>query len=126
VTGGWQFANATVTKFPPEPQLIGKWIPEVPRNMATTQVRFTRPRAGLLSIQGRMSGHEFDDDLNNLLLRSYFRLDAFSEHRVNQRVVVFASGENLLDRTIQVGRTPLLTLGTPRIVHVGVRLAFGD
>ena len=126
VTGGWQFAEATVTKFPPEPQLIGKWIPEVPRNMATAQARLARQSLGQLSVQGRMSGHEFDDDLNRLLLHSYFRLDAYSEHNIGQRVTLFAAGENLLDRSIEVGLTPLLTLGTPRVVHVGMRLTFGD
>ena len=53
VEGGYQFANATVTKFAPEPQLVGNWIPQVARNMATAQVRLTRARIGVLSVQGR-------------------------------------------------------------------------
>jgi outer membrane receptor protein involved in Fe transport len=131
--GGWQYANATVTKFKPppqpaspEPSLVGLWIPEVPHNMATAQVRLTQRRIGLLSVQGRMSGRQFDNDLNTLLLSGYFRLDAFAEHDFNQHVTIFASGENLFDRSIQVGRTPLLTLGTPRSVRFGVRIAFGE
>ncbi|MGA2674055.1 MAG: TonB-dependent receptor [Terracidiphilus sp.] len=124
--GGWQFADATVTEFAPEPQLVGKWIPEVPHNMATAQVRLSQPRMGLLSVQGRLSGHQFDDDLNTLLLRGYFRLDAFAEHHIGQHLNLFASGENLCDRSIQVGRTPLLTLGTPRLVSLGLRVEFGD
>ncbi len=124
--GGWQFANATVTKFPKEPALVGHWISEVPHNMASTQVRLSQRRIGLLSVQGRISGHEFDDDLNTLRLSSYFRLDAFAEHNVGQHVTLFASGENLLDRSIQVGRTPLLTLESPRLARLGMRIAFGD
>ena len=124
--GGYQFANATVTKFPQEQALVGLWIPEVPHNMATAQMRLTQRRIGLLSMQGRMSGHEFDDDLNKLPLSSYFRLDAFAEHNVGQHITLFASGENLLDRSIQVGRTPLLTLGTPRMARFGMRIVFGD
>jgi outer membrane receptor protein involved in Fe transport len=126
VEGGYQFADATVTKFAPEPDLIGKWIPQVARNMATTQVRLTRPRIGVLSMQGRISGRQFDDDANAYLLHSYFRLDSSAEHNFGRHVVAFASGENLFDRSIEVGKTPLTTLGTPRLARVGIRLSFGE
>jgi outer membrane receptor protein involved in Fe transport len=126
VEGGYQFADATVTKFAPEPDLIGKWIPQVARNMATTQVRLTRPRIGVLSMQGRISGRQFDDDANTYLLHSYFRLDSSAEHNFGRHVVAFASGENLFDRSIEVGKTPLTTLGTPRLARVGIRLSFGE
>jgi len=126
VEGGYQFADATVTKFAPEPQLIGNWIPQVARNMATSQIRFTRPRVGVLSFQGRLSGRQFDDDANAYQLHSYFRLDATAEHNFGAHLVAFASGENLFDRSIEVGKTPLLTLGTPRLVRMGLRLNFGE
>jgi len=89
-------------------------------------VRFSRPRLGILSLQGRTSGHQFDDDANNYLLHSYFRLDASAEHNFGRHVVASASGENLFDRSIEVGKTPLTTLGTPRLVRVGLRLNFGE
>jgi outer membrane receptor protein involved in Fe transport len=126
VDGGYQFANATVTKFAPEPQLIGKWIPQVARNMATTQVRLSRPRLGVLSVQGQLTGRQFDDDENVYLLHSYFRLDAYAVHNFGGHVAGFASGENLFDRSIEVGKTPILTLGTPRLVKMGVRVNFGE
>ena len=126
IDGGYQFADATVTKFAPEPQLVGNWIPQVARNMATGQVRFTRQRIGVLSLQGRMSGRQFDDDANAYLLHSYFRLDASAEHNIGRHLVAFAAGENLFDRAIEVGKTPLTTLGTPRLVRVGLRLTFGE
>jgi len=126
IEGGYQFANATVTKFASEPQLIGKWIPQVPRNMATTQIRLTRPRIGVLSVQGQLTGRQFDDDANAYLLHSYFRLDAYAEHNFSRHIVAFASGENLFDRSVQVGKTPVLTLGTPQLARVGLRLNFGE
>ncbi len=126
IDGGYQFANATVTKFAPEPGLIGKWIPQVARNMATAQVRLSRPRLGILSVQGRISGRQFDDDANAYLLHSYFRLDASAEHNFGRHLVAFADGENLFDRSIEVGKTPLLTLGTPRLARAGIRLNFGE
>jgi outer membrane receptor protein involved in Fe transport len=126
VTGGYQFARATVTSFSQQPELVGKWIPQVARNMATAQVQVNRPRWGILSLQGRLSGRQFDDDLNNYLLHGYFRLDAYASHNVGRHLQLYADGENLFDRAIEVGRTPSLTLGTPRIARFGLRLSFGE
>jgi outer membrane receptor protein involved in Fe transport len=126
ITGGYQFANATVTQYVQQPQLVGNWIPQVARNMATTQVRLTNARLGVLSLQGRISGHQFDDDANRYLLHSYFRLDAYASRQFGSHVEFFASGENLFDRSIDVGRTPTLTLGTPRLARFGLRLHFGE
>lgn len=126
VTGGYQFARATVTKFSQQPELVGKWIPQVARNMATAQVQVNRNRWGILSLQGRLSGRQFDDDLNNYLLHSYFRLDAYASHDVGRHLQLYADGENLFDRAIEVGRTPALTLGTPRVASFGVRVTFGE
>jgi outer membrane receptor protein involved in Fe transport len=126
VDGGYQFAIATVTKFAPEPQLVGNWIPQVPRNQATAQVRLSRPRIGLLSLQGRLGGRQYDDDANLNLLHSYFRLDAYGEHEMGRHLVAFAASENLLNHSIEVGKTPQVTLDTPRIVRVGIRMNFGD
>ncbi len=124
--GGYQFALATVTKFAPQPALVGKWIPEVPQNMATIQVRLSRPRWGLVSVQALESGREFDDDANAYLLHGYFRLDAYGQHSFGRHIVAFASGENLFDRAIEVGKTPVTTLGTPRVLRVGLRVNWGE
>jgi outer membrane receptor protein involved in Fe transport len=126
IEGGYQFANATVTKFAPQPALVGKWIPQVPQNQATAQVHLTRPIWGTLSVQAMESGRQFDDDANAYLLHGYFRLDAYAEHDFGRRVVGFASGENLFDRAIQVGKTPVLTLGTPQVARVGIRVRLGE
>jgi len=125
LTGGYQFADATVTKFAQEPELVGNWIPQVARNMATAQLVLRKQRWGLLSLQGRMSGRQFDDDLNQYLLHGYFRFDAYASHDFGQHVQMYAEGENLFDRAIEVGKTPLLTLGTPREARVGLRLSWG-
>ena len=36
---------------------------------------------------------------------------------------VFAAGENLTGRQVEVARTPVLTLGPPRTVQAGLRFA---
>jgi outer membrane receptor protein involved in Fe transport len=127
VDGGYQYADATVTKFyqANQPSIVGNWIPEVARNMATAQVGFTQRRLGFLSFQGRVSGHEFDDTANDFYINGYFRLDVYASHEFRHNISVFGSGENLFDRGIIVGKTPLPTLGTPRIARFGLRYTFG-
>ncbi|MFT4114040.1 TonB-dependent receptor [Silvibacterium sp.] len=124
--GGYQFAIATVTKYAQEPQLVGNWIPQVAREMATARLRLTSHRLGLLSLEERTSGRQFDDDANQYLLHPYFRFDAYATRSAGRHLDIYASGENLFDRSIEVGRTPILTLGTPRTAKIGLRLHWGE
>jgi outer membrane receptor protein involved in Fe transport len=126
IEGGYQYADATVTKNSSNPNLVGNWIPQVARNMATTQVGFSHRRLGVLSVQGRYSGRQYDDDANRFLLHAYFRLGAYASHDFGRHWSVFASGDNLLDRTIEAGKTPSLTLASPRVARFGVRINLGE
>ena len=122
VDGGYQYAHAVVSQGE---QDYGKWIPEVARNLATLNVRAMRARLGTLSLQSRLSGRMYDDDANAYLLRSYFRLDAYGSHDFGSRWQVFAAGENLFDRSIEVSKTPTTTLGQPRVARIGFLLRLG-
>jgi outer membrane receptor protein involved in Fe transport len=79
----------------------------------------------LLNLQGRLSGRQFDDAANTALLHGYFRLDAYASHDFGRRFQVFAAGENLLDRQIEVSKTPTTTLSTPRVARVGIQVRLG-
>ena len=120
--GGYQYAHATVTRGADD---YGKWIPEVARNMATLNLRASQARVGTLSFQSRLSGRMFDDDANQFLLHGYFRLDAYASHSFSRSIELFAAGENLLDRAIQVSETPTTTLGQPRVARAGLTLQLG-
>ncbi len=122
VDGGYQFAHATVSKGA---QDRGNWIPEVARNMAALNVRGYRRALGTLSLQGRLSGRQFDDDANLYLLHGYFRLDAYASHEFGRRWEVFGAGENLMDRQIEAAKTPSTTLAAPRVARAGVLLRLG-
>jgi outer membrane receptor protein involved in Fe transport len=121
VAGGYQYANATVTQFVQDPSLVGKWIPQVAHNMATAQVTATKPKIGLIELLGTESGRQYDDDQNRFLLHGYFQLDAYLAHSLGARTEIYGAVNNIFDREIQVGRTPLLTLGTPRMASIGIR-----
>ena len=123
IDGGYQYAHAVVSRGT---QDLGNWIPEVARNMTALNVRAIKPRLGTLSLQSRMSGHQFDDDANLFLLHGYFRLDAYASHDVGSHLEIFAAGENLLDRSIEVSKTPTTTLATRRVATAGLLIKLGS
>ncbi len=93
--------------------------------MATLNLRAFQPSLGTLSLQSRISGRQYDDDANVFLLHGYFRLDAYASHDFGNRFEVFAAGENLFDRQIEVSKTPTTTLATPVVARVGFQISLG-
>ena len=127
LTAGYQLAVSTVTRFPADPTLVGKWTPEVPRNIFTARGRWDGRRWGTLALDLRTSGRQYDDSANVYELHGYTEVGAYYEREIGarmfrERISGYASVQNLLDRRIEAGRTPVLTLGTPRLVEVGIRV----
>jgi outer membrane receptor protein involved in Fe transport len=126
VVGGYQYADATVTRFDQNPSLVGSWIPQVPHQAGTLQVRGQDNRWGTLALEARMTGQQYDDDANTYRLAPFFMINAFAAHTFHKRYEAFVAAENVLDRQIEVGRTPTLTLGQKQSVRGGLRITFGD
>lgn len=126
IAGGYQYANATVTQFVQEPSLVGKWIPQVAHNMATAQVHASKPRIGVAELLGTLSGRQYDDDKNAFLLHGYFQMDGYAAHAFGSHAEIYGAIDNIFNREIQVGRTPILTLGTPRMASIGIRFHSKD
>ena len=123
LSGGYQFSDATVLKFPVNPALQGLLIPHVPRHVLALQARYAHGRWVTAALQARFSGAEFDDDQNLLLLGRYFELDALASRSLGHGVEAFAAAENLLNQRCDVARTPVLTIGPPAQVRIGLRVA---
>jgi len=126
ISGGYQFLDATVLSFPPNPSLEGLLIPQVPRHMVTFQARYSNPRRLTVSFQGRAGSEQFDDDQNQFRLDPYFTLDAFASRSLGHGVEIFGAFENLTGQRYDIGRTPLRTLGPPLLARVGVRFRLGS
>src|SRR5439155_10319044 len=77
LSAGWLYADSVVTSG----QLEGKRLPQVPRNQATAQMTFTPP-GFRIGAQLRWSGTQFDDDLNQLPLHSFFVADLFAARSI--------------------------------------------
>ena len=125
---GYQLAVATVTAFNTasavQANLTGKWIPEVPRQSLTAAVNYAAPRVATFHVIESYQGQEFDDAANQYLLHPYARFDVSAERTLGRGLSLWAGAQNVLDRAIQAGRTPVLTLAAPRLVEGGVRWSF--
>ncbi len=96
----------------------------MPRVQGTLQLRYEDPRGPRVGAPIRAGGPVYEDDRNTLELDSLHTLDVFASMPVAGRLEVFLAGENLLNDRFETGRTPVVTLGTPRTVTAGVRLAW--
>ncbi len=122
---GYQYADATVTKFSTQPSLIGNWIPEVPRQSATAQLHASSTRFGEATLALRTSGQAFDDSANTFLLRRFFTLDLAGKRAITRRLDAVVLMQNLFNQRPDVARTPVLTLGSGFFAEAGLRLRLG-
>lgn len=119
-TAGYAFTDARVRSFPDEPALEGRPLPQVPRHQATLQLRYeSRWRLGL---QARWTGTAYEDDRNQLPLDPALQVDLLAGRAITPGLEVFLAAENVLDAEVVVARTPVPSLGAPRLLRAGVRL----
>jgi outer membrane receptor protein involved in Fe transport len=125
---GYQLAFATVTAFNAssavQPDLLGNWIPEVPRESLTATANYVAPKIASFHAIASYTGHVFDDAANQYVLHPYARFDVSAERTLPRGFSVFAGAQNVLNRSIDAGRTPILTLAAPRLVQAGLRYSF--
>jgi outer membrane receptor protein involved in Fe transport len=119
-TLGYQYAHAVVTQFSAQPGLVGNWIPEVPRQSFTAQLRAAQPRLGTLTLAARAGGQAWDDSANTFLLNPFFQLDLSAQHNFGAHLTANAILTNLLNQRPDVARTPALTLGSPFLAQAGL------
>ena len=119
-SAAYLFADSRVVSSANAPDLVGKRVPQVPRDQAALSARLATSAFGL-SVQARWSGPQFDDDVNAFRLGSAFTLDAEVFRELLPSVEVFVAGENLTDRENDIGKTPVRTIGPPRAVRAGFR-----
>lgn len=124
-SAGYQFVHAYVEDS--SASLIGKNVPEVPRNQFTWEARYWNPTRLMVSLQGRFSGAQYDDDLNTLLLTRYYVMDLFLGRQLPRGVTVYLAGENITNRrypTTLTPPTPLVNQGPPILARAGIRYDF--
>lgn len=123
-SAGYNYIDATVVSFPADTTLQGLNIPQVPRNQFTWSARYWNPSRIMLSVQGRFSGVQYDDDQNQFPLDSYYTMDIMAGRSLTHGVEIFGAAENVLNQRYQVARTPIVNLGPPILLSIGLRYNF--
>jgi outer membrane receptor protein involved in Fe transport len=124
ISAGYLFADAVVRRAPQDVTLEGLWIPQVPRHQFTLQTVYSNPRYLTAAMQFRASGKQFDDDRNLLPLGRFAVFDVTVSRPLVRYVEAFIAVQNLFDERYAVARTPLESLGMPRMVRGGLRFRF--
>ena len=124
VRAGYQFVDAVVTSFSANKSLVGLEVPQVAPHQFTLETRYSLPGGWTVAAQARASSRQFDDDLNQFPLASFFQLDTYISKRLRSGMEVFAAVENLLDSRIQIARNPTLNVGPPIFARLGFKLRF--
>jgi len=123
ISGGYQYVHAYVEDA--SASLIGKSVPEVPRHQFTWEARYWRPERIMLSVEGRYSSLQYDDDLNTLPLGQYYVMDLFAGRQVRSGLTVYVAGENLSNQRYATASTPpVVSLGPPVLGRIGIRYEF--
>jgi outer membrane receptor protein involved in Fe transport len=118
-TTSWAINDARFTSG----ELDGKRVPQVPRASGSIGVRAAAGRISA-SANLRIIGAQFDDDVNSFRLDAGSIADGRVAWRWSRRMEVFAAIENAFDEEIDTGRTPIRTVGAPRMARAGLAVRF--
>ncbi|MCU1270517.1 MAG: TonB-dependent receptor [Acidobacteriaceae bacterium] len=123
ISAGYQFTHAYVVDS--TRSLVGKLVPEVPKQQLTWEARYWNPTRIMLSVEGRFASSQFDDDLNTLVLGRYYVMDLFAGRQFRRGFVAYAAVENLLNQRYPVAiASPIQNLGPPILARIGLRYDF--
>lgn len=120
VSAGYLLADSTVREFDANPALIGLKIPQVATHQGTFQARWNRGDF-LLTKQMRISGPQYDDDLNLFRLEGYMQLDLYLSYSIKEGVKVFGAVENLFNTRYSTAKTPIRSIAPPLGARFGIR-----
>jgi outer membrane receptor protein involved in Fe transport len=131
VTGGYLYNEATVREFAANPQLLGKFLPQVPRHRGSFQVAYSSPKYASVALGVQFIGRQFDEDQNTRAvpgetepgLPGYGIVDLLLSRPVARTLDLFFGIQNLANREYFVGTLPT-TIGSPRLINGGVRVRF--
>lgn len=123
VTGTAVLTASHFVESPAQPDIEGNRVPQVPAWQLGASLTWTDTRVATIVTHVRAWGMQYDDDQNQLELRSYATVDLSATRSLARGLHLFVAVENLFDVEYDVGRTPVRTVGWPRSLRVGVRYA---
>ncbi|HLE83378.1 MAG TPA: TonB-dependent receptor, partial [Thermoanaerobaculia bacterium] len=120
LAAAYLLADAEVEEFPADRALEGLRVAQVPEHQGSLQLRRRARRADAV-LHARWSSEQLDDDRNLFPLEDLFLVDLRTGWRLTPALELYLAAENLLDEEVTVGRTPLRTIGSPRLLRLGLR-----
>jgi outer membrane receptor protein involved in Fe transport len=120
LAAAYLLADAEVEDFPADRALEGLRVAQVPEHQGSLQLRRRGRRADAV-LHARWSGEQLDDDRNLFALEELFVVDLRTGWRLTPALELYLAAENLLDEEVTVGRTPIRTIGSPRLLRLGLR-----
>jgi iron complex outermembrane recepter protein len=118
----YTFVDSEIRAAPGNPGLVGKQLAQDPAHRGAAIVTFHDPALLTTTLQLRVTGPQFEDDLNERGMGGYAVVDAFVSRRLVGGLEIFGAVENLFDRQYLVGRAGVDTIGQPLMARVGLRL----
>jgi outer membrane receptor protein involved in Fe transport len=118
----YTLVDSEVRDAPGNPELVGKQLAQDPVHRGTAIVTFHEPTLLTATVQLRVTGPQFEDDLNERGMGGYAVVDAFVSRQLVGGLELFAAVENLFNRQYLVGRAGIDTIGQPRMLRAGLRL----
>lgn len=117
----YSFVDARVVSAGPT-GLEGKRLAQDPQHRGSASLTFDHPSILTATAEVRVTGPQFEDDLNALELGGFVVVNVSVSRRLWRGLEVFGAIENLLDRRYVVGRAGVDTYGQPLMGRVGLRL----
>jgi outer membrane receptor protein involved in Fe transport len=114
VRGAYLFSDSIVDD-------TGLWIPQSPRNSGIVGLGYDGRFQ--FTVDWRLGGQTYDDDLNNFLLPAYQILDLSLRVPLAPKITAYFGIENVTDEEYVVRLTPIDNLGAPRVAHGGIELS---
>lgn len=126
LNGALAWTEAQIDGGNAAPQLTGLRPAQAPRWGATAGLDWRASQRLTLTAAARYESVRFDDDLNSRVLEAALTLDGRAEWALNDRTVLWAAAENLLDAEVQTARTAddVVGYGPPRRLALGLRLSY--
>jgi outer membrane receptor protein involved in Fe transport len=142
VSGGYIYDDGTVTDGGVlNAALVGKVLQQVPKHHGTLQLAYSNAKVATIALGVQFVGLQYNDDLNvNFIpaatltdagysgsypagLPGYTVADLTVSRSLGRNLQAFVGVQNMFDKVYFVQTNPS-TIGTPRLVNVGVRIRF--
>jgi len=138
-SGGYVYSDATVTDGgTANAVLVGKVLQQVPKHRGSLQAAYANADIATVALSVQFVGLQYNDDLNvNFIpaatltaagygaypagLPGYASVDLSVSRNFGRTLQAFLGVQNLLDKEYFVQTNPS-TIGTPRLINVGVRV----